>query len=124
MTINSKPERKSPIIQPSTTNRRNSLVRNSTMAVIPAPSPKKIEKDILKHASRIRTSQLKDYFNRHQGSLRSYPGEHTASVSNSPTRINHYNNKRDGIIKPSRSLRLVSLNRTQNIIQEKKNLIS
>jgi hypothetical protein len=124
-TTYSKVHEKSPVTHSSTANGRHSLLRTSTIAVapIPTPSPKKLEKDILKHASRIRTRHINDYFARHQNSFKSPTNEYTTSVSNSPTRSNQPK-KRTKIIKPSKTISLVSVNNTENKIHEKINLIS
>ena len=87
---------KSPVIN------RNSVSRHSTIAVTPINSPDKIDKDILKHASRIRRpSQSKDY-------LIKSPRIDSASISTSPSRTN--NNKKISIKKPLKSISLVSYN--------------
>jgi len=91
-------------------------LRTSTVAVAPiitTPSPKKIEKDILTHASRIRTNHIKDSFLRHQNALRSQTNQHISYVSNSPPRIKHQT-KQNQILKPSKSISLVSVDNTQN----------
>jgi len=79
---------------------RNSLTRLTTSAVIPPPSLNKIDRDIVRHASRIRRiSQSKDY-------LFKPSGIDTTLRINSPSRIN--NNKRNSINKPLKSMSLVS----------------
>ena len=72
--------------------KRHSLTSTTTIAVLPTSSANKIDKDILKHASRIRTSQSKD------------------SVPFTPD-----NNKRNSINKPLKSMSLVSYNKISQI---------
>ena len=107
-----KQHEKSSVIYSSVTNHRNSPLRNSTIRKVPNTTPiqKKVEKDILKHASRIRTSQLKDYFSRQENSIKSRSSEHTVSVVTSPTRTS-YLNRRSEMNKPLKSLNLVSNNK-------------
>lgn len=139
---NSKQQEKPSVTTSSVTSHRNSSLRQATMAAVsttkttivpinipaqaPSPSKKKVEKDILRHASRIRTSQLKDYFNRLDSSLKSYPSQNASSLSNSPTRMNH-TTKRSKINKTPKSISLVSMNnctqnKTEDEKQKKKNL--
>jgi hypothetical protein len=85
---------------------RNSLTRYSTIAVVPLASPRKIDKDILKHASRIRrSSQPKDY-------LLKSPRIDTPPIATSPPRTN---NKRISIKKSLQSISLVSFNKILRI---------
>ncbi|CAF2512485.1 unnamed protein product [Rotaria sp. Silwood2] len=112
-TTNSKQQEKS-VANSSPTNHRKSTLRHSTITVPPpptittTPSKKKVEKDILKHATRIRASQLKDYFVNHDKVSRSNLSYHVSSVSNSPTRTNH-SNQRNKTNKPSKSISLEPL---------------
>ena len=116
-TTNSKLNGKSPEANSLPTNHRTSVQRNATIAVVPStsPSPKKVEKDILKHASRIRTNHLKDYFARQQKPFPSYAGDHVPSISNSPTRTNHPK-KCTSIPKQPKSISLVSVHNIRNKI--------
>jgi hypothetical protein len=101
LTSNSiQPQPQQQIREKSPNMNRNSLIRLTTSAVIPSPSLNKIDKDIVRHASRIRRiSQSKDYL------LKSSEIDTTFRI-NSPSRIN--NNKRNSINKPLKSLSLVS----------------
>jgi len=115
-TANSKSTEKSLVVHSPPANHRSSVLRASNMAVAVVPtiaalSSKKIEKDILKHASRIRTNHIRDSYLRYQNSLRSQSQshEHLSSVSHSPTRTNPPT-KQNKIHKPSKSINLVSLN--------------
>jgi hypothetical protein len=109
------------VIHSPPTNRRNSVLRNSTIAVTPTitpPSIKKIEKDILKHASRIRTNSIRDSFRHHQNFIRSQSQSQSnvnfTSVSNTPTRINPPTNlKRNTVLQPSRTINLVSFDSSE-----------
>ncbi|CAF0727881.1 unnamed protein product [Rotaria sp. Silwood1] len=114
-TTNTKQQEKSSVINSSPTNHRKSSLRHSMIIAPPpppstttTPSKKKVEKDILKHATRIRASQLKDYFINHDKASRSNLSHHESSVSNSPTRTNHMN-KRNKTNKPSKSISLEPL---------------
>jgi hypothetical protein len=74
--------------------------RNS-ISLVQVPSAQKLDKDILKHATRIRrTSQSKD-------SLTKSLKLDTTSISNSPPR-SRKNSKRNSINKSSKSISLVS----------------
>ena len=102
----SKLSEKSSVTHASPMDHRGSLLRTSTIAVVPTsttPSSKKIEKDILKHASRIRTNQIRDPFLRHQ------PTEQIPSIPNSPTRIQPPHYRRSKTVKPSKTISLVSV---------------
>ncbi len=115
-TPTSKSHEKSPVTQSPTTNHSNLLLRSSTVAVVPTvttPSSKKIEKDILKHASRIRTNQNRDSLSHSHNSRRSRTSERLSSMSKSPTRI-HHQNKLNTVFKPTRSISLVSSDNPQN----------
>jgi hypothetical protein len=77
---------------------RNSLTRLATIAVIPVPSFKKIDKDIIKHASRIRRlSPSKDQLTKTD----------STTITN-PSLRTHQNTKRDSSHKPLKSMSLVS----------------
>jgi len=79
----------------SPTMNRNILTRTATVAAFSAPASNKIDKDILKHASRIRrVSPSKDY------STKS-PRKDTSPTADSST-------KRNSINKPLKSISLVS----------------
>ena len=94
----------------SSTAQRTPSQRQSTMHFPPpTPSVKRVEKDILKHASRIRTSQSKEYYSR-QGSspLRQQRLNQTPSVSTSPTRTYHKEIKRTKLKKLPKPISLVS----------------
>jgi hypothetical protein len=67
----------------------------------------------------MRANHIKDFLIRHQNSLKFQSNEHISSISNSPTRINHQN-KRNHILKPSKTISLVSLNNTENEMNKKK----
>ena len=57
---------------------RTSALRSATMSVAPtSPAPEKIDKDIIKHASRLRMSHMKDF------PRRSSPMETTPRVNSS-----------------------------------------
>jgi hypothetical protein len=85
--------------RPSSMNRQ-SLTRNSTNTVLSPPSSDKIDKDIIKHASRIRRmSPSKDQ-------LTKSTGVDTTPTSILSPRIN--NNKQQSANKPLKSISLVS----------------
>ena len=102
--VNSTHPQQSPREKSSATH-RNSLMRNATIEAIPVPtpSPEKLDKDILKHATRIRkTNQLKEYPDKS-------PRTNTTPTRNSPLRTNgSCNYKRNAINKPLKSISLVS----------------
>ncbi|CAM4741825.1 unnamed protein product [Rotaria magnacalcarata] len=106
----SKKHEKSSITQSPTVNVRKVSVHHSTVTVTPiaSPSKKQVEKDIVRHASRIRASQLKDYFNRHDRSSRSNLSYHVSSMSNSPTRTSDPRTQNKNK-KPSKSISLEPL---------------
>jgi hypothetical protein len=76
-------------------------MRHATVAIVPPVSAKKLDKDILKHASRIRTSQSKDY------STKSLPIDSVPFTTD--------NTKRNSINKPLKSMSLVSYNEISQI---------
>ncbi len=79
----------------SPTMNRNILTRSATNTVVSTPSSNRIDKDILKHASRIRRkSQSKDY-------LIKSPRKDTSPIVDSSS-------KRNSINKPLKSISLVS----------------
>lgn len=88
-------------IQPrdkSPPSNRTSATRTNTIAVVPPPSAKKIDKDIIKHASRLRRmSQSKELLSRYSTTDTSPPRTASTKRSNSTNR-------------PSKSLSLVSQN--------------
>ena len=90
------------------TAHRSPLFRHSTIAVTPTAPGKKVEKDILKHASRIRTSHSKECFTRLSSPVRSRKANQTPSMSTSPTRTHHRETKRTKVKKSSKSISLVS----------------
>lgn len=103
---NSKLSEKSSITHSTPMDHRGSLLRTSTIAVVPTsitPSSKRIEKDIIKHASRIRTNQIRD------SSFRQQPTEQIPLISSSPTRIQPSQNRRSRTVKPSKTISLVSV---------------
>lgn len=123
---NSKLSEKSSVTHSSPTDHRSSLLRTSTIAVVPistTPTSKRLEKDILKHASRIRTNQIRDPL-LHQPNtfLRSQPVESIPSVSHSPIRFKPpppttttaittttMMTRRSKTVKPSKTISLVSV---------------
>ncbi|CAF3455030.1 unnamed protein product [Rotaria socialis] len=106
----SKKHEKSSVTQSPTANVRKVSVHHSTVSVMPiaSPSKKQVEKDIVRHASRIRASQMKDYFNHQDRPSRSNLSYQFSSMSNSPTRTSypHTQNKNK---KPSKSISLEPL---------------
>ena len=77
---------------------RTSATRTNTIALAPPSSAKKIDKDIIKHASRLRRmSQSKELFSRYSTTDASPPRTTSTRRSNS-------------INKPSKALTLVSQN--------------
>ena len=116
MSTNSKIyEKPSPIVSP-TANNRQSILRSSTIAVTPTvslPPASKIEKDIVKHATRIRTRHIRESFLRQQAYLSSQTTDYLTHQSISQTRFSPPN-KRTKLINPSKSIALVSLDNPQN----------
>ncbi|CAF0807790.1 unnamed protein product [Adineta steineri] len=92
-----------PDISSSINSYTNSLVRHATIATIPQPtsSSKKIEKDIVKHASRIRTNNSQNF-------SKSHTHENRSLNSNSLTRLN-YMNKQNQMLKSSKSISMEPL---------------
>jgi hypothetical protein len=89
------------------------LLRTSTSVVTPpltSSLSKKLEKDILKHASRIRLNQSNYSFTRQESSSKS----HTSSNSSAP--MNHPKKQNSTSVKSSKSMSLVSVNNTRNRI--------
>ena len=101
---------KSSVTHSQLANHPSPSIRTPTIVPPPTiftPSSKKLEKDILKHASRIRTNHIRDSFLRHQNSLQSQIPARTPSVSNSPIRSSPHT-KRSKTLKPSKTISLVS----------------
>lgn len=110
-TTSSKRHEKSSVENSPTNNTRKTSLHQNTISVVPIapPSKKKVEKDIVKHATRIRASQLKDYFNRQDQYTKSTLSYHGSSLSNSPSRTSPMN-KQHKRNKPVKSISLVSIN--------------
>ncbi|UJR25540.1 hypothetical protein I4U23_006886 [Adineta vaga] len=89
----------------------NPLIHHDTIDITPlsASSRKNIEKDILKHASRIRTNHLQDSSTHYHQRFSKPPiKESLLSVSNSSIKLNH-SNKQNSSIKSSKPISLEPL---------------
>ena len=108
---------------PSVSGKRSSMLRQSVLstALSPAPVTKKVEKDIIKHASRIRTSHSKEMFVRQTSPGRSRKINQSSSVSTSPNRTFKEETKRTKIKRSSRTISLVSSSDQRNKLKQMKN---
>ncbi len=91
------------------------MLRTSTRVItppIPPSSSKKLEKDILKHASRIRLNQSNYSFTRQESSSKSHTTKNISTSSNSSAPMNHPKKENRTSVKSSKSMSLVSVNNT------------